>query len=123
MPELEALKKDVAYLKLLFQQRESTHFYLQEVLRIRNQWQKRVAFAEFKELAAQIHHRPLDARIAKKRVRILIELTCAADIEMRSRYSAAISNAHRAGCKPAELSDYFRKKGGIEKAAYGQKCS
>ena len=118
MTELKALQKDVTLLTTLFNSRESRQVCLEEVLRVRNRWQKRTTFAEFKKLAKQVHSGPLDKRIEKNWIRILIELTCAGDTRKKSMYSAAITNARKAGCGPSELSNFFKKKGGIAKAAY-----
>ena len=119
MTELKALQKDVTLLTTLFNSRESRQVCLEEVLRVRNRWQKRTTFAEFKKLAKQVHSGPLDKRIEKTWTRILFELTCAGDTRKKSMYSAAITNARKAGCGPSELSNFFKKKGGIAKAAYG----
>jgi hypothetical protein len=116
---LEKLQRDLDFLTTLFNSRESRQVCLEEVLRVRNRWQKRTTFVEFKELATQVHGGPLDKRIEETRIRILIELTCAGDTRKKSMYSAAINNARKAGCGPAELSNFFKKKGGIRKAAYG----
>jgi hypothetical protein len=78
MPELAELQKDVDFLKMLFNQRASTHRYLEEVFRIRNKWEKRTTFAEFVELATQVHSKPFDQRITRSRFRVLIKLTCGA---------------------------------------------
>jgi len=119
MPELAELQKDVDLLKMLFNQRGSTHRYLEEVLRIRNKWQKRTKFGEFIKLTELINGNPFDRRITETGIRILIELTCEAKPTRKSEYSEAVNNARQAGCSPSELSDYFKKTGGIRNAAYG----
>jgi hypothetical protein len=119
MPELAELQKDVDLLKMLLNQRASTHRYLEEVFRIRNRWRKRTTFAEFKKLSAQVHGKPFDGRVTENRLRIVIELTCAGKAGKKATYAAAIYKAYKAGCSPSELSNFFKKKGGIAKAAYG----
>jgi hypothetical protein len=119
MTDLKALQKDVALLTTLFNSRESRQVCLEEVFRVRNRWQQRIKFPEFIELATQIHGKSFDQRITETRVRILIELTCPADVKQRGEYSKAVSNARKAGCKPSELSEFFKSKGGIRNAAYG----
>jgi hypothetical protein len=123
MRELAELQKDVDLLKMIFAQRGSTHRYLEEVFRIRNKWQKRITFEEFVELTELIHGDPFDRRITETGIRILIELTCGAKPARKSEYSEAIYNARQAGCGPADLSNFFKEKGGIRNAAYGQNCS
>jgi len=119
MRELAELQKDVDFLKMLFNQRGSTHRYLEEVFRIRNKWEKRTTFAEFVELTTQIHSKPFDQRITRSRFRVLIKLTCGAQPTRKSEYSKALNNARKAGCKPSNLSKFFKRKGGIRNAAYG----
>ena len=119
MRDLEELKHDLTVLKLLFNQRGSVHQALSKVLEIRNKWPKRIEFAEFKRLAEQVKGGAFDGRISKNGIRILIELTCPADVKKRAEYSKALKNARKARCKPSELADFFKSKGGIRKAAYG----
>ena len=119
MPELAELQNDVDLLKMVFTQRGSTHRYLEEVFRIRNKWQQRITFPEFIDLTTQIHGKSFDRRITETRVRILIELSCPAKTEKKSEYSKAVNNARKAGCKPSNLSKFFKRKGGIRNAAYG----
>jgi hypothetical protein len=119
MRELAELQKDVDLLKMLFSQRASTHRYLEELFRIRNKWEKRITFPEFKKLTTQIDGKAFDRRITKTRIRILIELSCPAKAEKKSEYSKALENARKAGCKPSNLSKFFKRKGGIRNAAYG----
>jgi hypothetical protein len=119
MPELAELRKDVAFLKMLFDSRASRHVCLEEVFRIRNKWKECMTLTEFKKLAAEVHGRPFDRRVTETGFRILIELTYAGKTGKKSTYAAAINNARQAGCSPSDLSDFFKKKGGIAKAAYG----
>jgi hypothetical protein len=119
MPELAELQKDVDLLKMLFNQRGSTHRYLEEIFRIRNKWRKRATFENFIELTTQIYGKSFDKRITETRFRVLIELTCVGKAGKKATYSAALYKAREAGCGPSELSDFFKKKGGIRKAAYG----
>jgi hypothetical protein len=119
MAELAELRRDVDFLKVLFNQRASTYHYLEEVFRIRNRWVKRTTFKEFKKLSAEVHGKLFDRRVTESRLRIVIELTCAGKAGKKATYTAAIYKAYKAGCSPSELSDYFKKKGGIAKAAYG----
>src|ERR1039457_736605 len=105
MKKLEQLKNDVNLLKILFNpntpDRTWIHVHLTEVLRIRNKWTKLVSFAEFIELATQIHRKPFDQRITATGVRILIELSCEGSTsKQKATYSAAINNARKAGCGP-----------------------
>jgi hypothetical protein len=119
MTELAELQKDVDLLKMLFTQRGSTHRYLEEVFRIRNKWQQRITLSEFIELTTHIQGKSFDQRITENRVRILIELSCPAKTEKKSEYSKAVNNARQAGCKPSNISNFFKRKGGIRNAAYG----
>jgi hypothetical protein len=119
MPVLAELQKDVDLLKMLFNQRGSTDRYLEEVFRIRNKWKKYMTLKNFEKLAAKVHGKPFDRRVTENRFRILIELTCAGKAGKKSTYAAAIYNAYKAGASPSDLSDFFKKKGGIAKAAYG----
>jgi hypothetical protein len=119
MTDLEELKHDLTVPKVLFNQRKSVHQALSKVLEMRNKWPERMAFEEFKRLAEQINGEAFDGRISKNGIRILIELTCPADVKQRAEYSKALRIARKAGCKPSELSEFFKSKGGIRKAAYG----
>jgi hypothetical protein len=119
MTKLAELRNDVTLLKTLFGSRASRHGCLEEVFRIRNKWKERTTFEDFKKLSAKVHGKPFDRRITETRVRILIELTFAGRAGKKSTYAAAIYNAYKAGCSPSDLSGFFKKKGGIAKAAYG----
>jgi hypothetical protein len=119
MTHLEEFEHDLTVAKVLFNQRKSVHQALSKVLEIRDKWPERMGFEEFKRLAEQVNGEALDGRISKNGIRILIELTCPADVKQRGEYSKALSNARKAGCKPWELSKFFKSKGGIRKAAYG----
>jgi hypothetical protein len=118
MRELAELRKDVDFLKTLFNQRGSTYRYLEEVFRVRNKWEKRTTFAEFIKLATQIHSKPFDQRIKRSRFRVLIKLTCEAKLTRKSEFAKAVNNARKAGYKPSNLSKFFKRKGGIKNAAY-----
>ena len=115
MRELAELQKDVDLLKMLFSQRASTHRYLEELFRIRNKWEKRITFPEFKKLTTQIDGKAFDRRITKTRIRILIELSCPAKAEKsrsiprRSKMLGRLDASH-------QTYRNFSKKG------WGQKC-
>jgi len=119
MTDLDKLQKDVTSLKMYFNSRASRHVCLEEVFRIRNKWKECTTFKKFKKLSAEVHGKSFDKRITETRFRVLIELTCVGKAGKKATYSAALDNARKAGCGPSELSDYFKKKGGIAKAAYG----
>jgi hypothetical protein len=119
MTKLEKLRKDVAFVKTLFNSRASRHVCLEHVFKIRNKWKERTTFEEFEKLSAQVHGKPFDRRVTETRFRILIELTCAGRAGQKSTYAAALNNARQAGYSPSQLSEFLKKKGGIAKAAYG----
>jgi hypothetical protein len=119
MTDLEELKHDLMVPKVLFNQRNSVHQALSKVLEIKDKWSKRIEFKEFKRLAEQVYGGAFDGRISKNGIRILIELTCPADVKKRAEYSKALSNARKARCKPSELAEFFKSEGGIRKVAYG----
>jgi len=115
------LQSDVRELEALYRNRtrESLVDYLCATLRKRNEWSQRTKLAEFVALAENTYDRKFDKRIAKSRTRLLIELSCGADVGTKGLYSAATENGRRAGFGPSNLNKYFAKKGGIRNAAYG----
>jgi hypothetical protein len=75
--------------------------------------------AEFTALAENAYDRTFDKRVTVSRTRLLIELSCDADRKVKPMYAAATENGRQAGCKPSNLSKFFKRKGGIRNAAYG----
>jgi len=119
MAKLEdQLKSDVYELKAVFRSRAAIHEYLSATLRKRNLWAKRMKTAALVELAEKMTTTKFDARITKKRTRILLELSCDADSKTKAMYGKALENARGDGCTASGLKAYLMKKGGIAKAAY-----
>jgi hypothetical protein len=90
--------------------------YLEEVFRAAEEMraQKR------RDVLHQIHgstHKTLDRRITKSPYRLLIELTCACNVKLKSRYANALKFARRNCWTTSRLAKSIKTHGGIERCS------
>jgi hypothetical protein len=69
------------------------------------------------EAVSSLLGQPLDRRLGKSSIRLLLAITCESDTKMQSRYANALKYARKRGCAAINLQEFIESHGGIQACA------
>ena len=96
--------------------RRDIYRYLSALYRVGGKWldlpphERRI----LRDTAINGQQRRVDPRAARTVFRLLIELTLECDARLKWRYARALQYARTCSCRVEDLSEFFKRHGGIE---------
>jgi len=101
----------------LTRKRDDIYVILTVIYRTGRKWLNRGVSHTLQDAILEHEQIRADRRAKRNVFRFLIEITCRVEIKLRSRYANALQYARVRNCVPSGLTDFIKRKGGIEECA------
>ena len=101
----------------LTRKRDSVYVLMTAIYQVAHKWLKPRMSAELRDAIADHEKIRLDHRTNKNIFRFLVEVASPLDIKQRSRYTNALRYAWLRHCHLERLTEFIKRKGGIEECA------